>query len=223
MSREQLEKIFSGIRPGETVLIEYKPSSSPELLLYFMVRYCSRKGVEVIIDDLADTLIEFITRLKLKGISTQEIEEAKVMKIGGYRSIGKIVSTIELDKYTLDFKYYGRVYDKWRAGKNNIFNPVLGMHKVFLMSDHGEAIRLVRNISFFVGNVTRIAFYFINRETMEMRTPDALSLLEEISTTILTWDRNRKCDNVIVRVVKSVNEDICGSIVEIPVKDMMKY
>ncbi|WP_456454041.1 DUF257 family protein [Thermococcus sp.] len=221
MGHEQLEKILAGIKAGETVLIEYEPVSSPELLLHFMVRYCGKNGRELIIDDLADTLVEFMTRLKLKGVPVQHLEKASVMKIGGYRNVGKIINTIELDKYTLDFKYYGKVYDRWRAGKDTLFNPVLGIYKVFLMSEHTEAIRLVRNISTFVGNTTRIAFYFINRETIKNRNPDAFSLLEEIATSILSWER--RCDSVVLRVVKSANEEICGSTAEVPVEDIIGY
>lgn len=221
MGHEQLERIFESMRAGETVLIEYEPASSPELLLHFMVRYCGRRGVDLIIDDIADTLVEFMTRLRLKGIPVQHLEKASVMKIGGYRNVGRIINTIELDKYTLDFKYYGKVYDRWRAGRDTLFNPVLGIYKVFLMSEHTEAIRLVRNISTFVGNTTRIAFYFINRRAIESRNPDAFSLLEEVSTSILSWEKG--CDSVVLRVVKSANEEICGSTSEVPVEDIMGY
>ncbi len=221
MSHEKLEKIFSGLRPGETVLIEYEPASSPELLFYLLFQYCKSKGIDLIVDDIGDTLIEFMTRLKLTGLATPELEKTDVMKIGGYRNIGRLIGAIELDRYTLDFKYYEKIYDKWQAGKGTVFNPVLGMHKIFMMSERNEAIRLVRNISEFVGNTARIAFYFINQKTLQESTPEVLYLLEEISTSILKWER--KCESATLRVIKASNHRICGEMAVLSAKDILEY
>ncbi len=221
MPHEELEKIFSGLKPGETVLIEYESISSPELLLYLLSQYSKEHKIDLIVDDIADTLIEFITRLKLTGLPTAELEGTDVIKIGGYQNVGKVIGAIELDRYTLDLKYYGKIYERWRAGRDTVFNPVLGIHKIFLISERNEAIRLIRNISKFVGNTTRIAFYFINRKTLEGHMPEVLYLLEEISTTVLKWER--KCESVALRVIKASNHEICGEIAVLSAEDILSY
>ncbi|AIF68658.1 hypothetical protein PAP_01080 [Palaeococcus pacificus DY20341] len=217
----ELELIFSNLKPGETVLIEYDSISSPELLLYIISRYCEKRGIQVIIDDIGDTLAEFITRLEIIGLPTDKLLKTDVIKIGGYRKLGNVVDRVEIDKYTLDFKYYGKIYDKWRANENISFNPVLGIHKLFLVAENNEAIRLVRNISTFVGNKTRIALYFINKQSMERRNPEIVPLLEEVATSVLEWKKT--CRGTMLRVLKAPSEEICEKTVELSIEELREY
>ncbi|HII67728.1 MAG TPA: DUF257 family protein, partial [Thermococcaceae archaeon] len=155
-----LDSILLGIKPGETVLVEYTPISSPEILLYLMITKCMKRGVPVIIDDIADTFSEYITRLKILGVPTEDLLNAPVIKIGGDKNVGKVLGNVEIRRYSLDFVAYSEVYEKV-APKEIVCNPVLGIHKLFVSLDLQDARGLVRNIASFVGNETRFAVYFI--------------------------------------------------------------
>ena len=221
MTCTELELIFSNLKPGETVLIEYEPTSSPELLLHIISRYCEKNGIKTIIDDIGDTLVEFVTRLDIMDLPTDRIMKTDVIKIGGYRKAGTVVDRVEIDKYTLDFKYYGRIYERWYTRGNVPFNPVLGMHKLFLVAENNEAIRLVRNISSFVGNKTRIALYFINKQALERRNPEIIPLLEEVATSVFVWKKT--CSGAMLRVIKSASEKICEKTVELSIEELGEY
>ncbi|NJE05375.1 hypothetical protein E3E36_04305 [Thermococcus sp. M36] len=178
--------VVSNIRPGETVLLEYTPVSSPELLLYLLHRACTRMDIPLLIDDVSDTFPEYITRLEIAGISVESLLEVPVIKVGGSRGVGNVVGRVEVDKYSLDFKYYGEIYEGVIPEKV-VCNPVLGIYKLFIARERHEVIRLVRNIATFVGKKSRFAIYFINQDAVERRIPEILPLLEETATTVLRW------------------------------------
>ena len=213
------DSILFGIKPGETALVEYTPVSSPEVLLYLMISRCMEKGVPVIIDDIADTFSEYITRLKILGVPTEDLLKVSVIKIGGNKNVGKVMGKVEIRRYSLDLAAYSEVYEKI-IPKKLVCNPVLGIHKLFVSLDLQDARRLIRNIGNFVGNETRFAVYFINRETLGERPSEILGLFEEISTSVFRWELYK--DVYKLSVVKSPNPNILGSEISFPVKDLFK-
>ncbi|NJE76460.1 DUF257 family protein [Thermococcus sp. ES12] len=219
MACHGIDKILLKIRPGETVLVEYSAVSSPELLLYLMCRRCGNVESPVLIDDISDTFSEYVIRLELMGLDTEPLMEIPVIKIGGNREFGNVVGRVEVDKYSLDFKYYGKIYDKVVPEKV-VCNPVLGIHKLFVALERQEVIRLVRNISTFVGRKSRFAFYFINRDVMERKNPELLPLLEETASTVLQWEAGK--GKYRLRALKAANDEILGSVVSMSFKDISR-
>jgi len=213
-----IDKILFKIRPGETVLVEYSAVSSPELLFYLMCRGCGHAESPVLIDDISDTFSEYVIRLELMGLDTEALMEVPVIKIGGNREFGNVVGRVEVDKYSLDFKYYGKIYDKVVPEKV-VCNPVLGIHKLFVALERQDVIRLVRNISTFVGRKSRFAFYFINRDVLERKNPELLPLLEETVSTVLQWEAGK--GKYRLRALKAANDEILGSIVSMSFKDIL--
>ena len=214
-----IEPIILKIRPGETVLVEYSSVSSPEILLYLISRRFMKAGNPVLIDDISDTFVEYVTRLELMGLDTDDLIGIPVIKIGGSREFGNVVGRVEVDKYSLDFKYYGKIYDKV-VPERVVCNPVLGIHKLFVALERQEVIRLVRNISTFVGRKSRFALYFINRDVLEKKTPELLPLLEETASTVLQWEADR--GKYRLRTTKAANDEILGMAVSLNFKDVKK-
>ncbi|WP_297093002.1 DUF257 family protein [Thermococcus sp.] len=214
-----IEPIILKIRPGETVLVEYSSVSSPEILLYLISRRFMKAGNPVLIDDISDTFVEYVTRLELMGLDTDDLVGIPVIKIGGSREFGNVVGRVEVDKYSLDFKYYGKIYDKV-VPERVVCNPVLGIHKLFVALERQEVIRLVRNISTFVGRKSRFALYFINRDVLEKKTPELLPLLEETASTVLQWEVDR--GKYRLRTIKAANDEILGMAVSLNFKDVKK-
>ncbi|WP_175059410.1 DUF257 family protein [Thermococcus sp. 2319x1] len=214
-----LDSILLGIKPGETALVEYTSVSSPELLFYLMVNGCLKRDIPVIIDDIADTFSEYIKRLKITGLPTEDLLKVSVIKIGGNKDVGKVLGKVEIRRYSLDFSVYEEVYEKV-VPKKPVCNPVLGIHKLFASLDFQDAMRLVRNIESFVGAETRFAVYFINRESLEERFPEILDLLEESVTSVFTWELHKEIYKF--RIVKSPNLSIVGSEISLSGEDFFK-
>lgn len=220
MSMGELEGIISKLKPGETVLIEYEPNSSPEVLLFLLHMYSRKNGMKLLIDDLGDTFPEYLTRLGIMGFQKEELGNANVIKAGGTRSAGNVVGEVELDRYMLDFKYYGKVYNEWRPKGEVLINPVLGMYKLCIMAEPVEAMRLVRNISTFVGNTSRIAFYFMNYRAVGDKHPFIIPLMEEICTTVLKWSRQN--GGFELKVIKASGAEIEEEYVTLELKEVLK-
>ncbi|HIP89351.1 MAG TPA: hypothetical protein EYH24_05375 [Thermococcus paralvinellae] len=91
---------------------------------------------------------------------------------------------------------------------------------VNLMSGYRENMGLLKNISKYVGNKTRIAFYFANKELMQVKFPELLYLFEEIATSVVQWERSG--GTYKLKVIKSSNSDILEKIATIDFKDIRK-
>ncbi len=219
MAIQAMDSILFGLRPGETVLVEYGSTSSPELLLYLICRRCRDQRKPVLLDDISDSFAEALARLELMGLKLEGLSNVPVIKIGGNRDAGSVFGRVEVDKYSLDFKYYGEIYEKV-VPHEVVFNPVIGMHKLFVALERREVIRLLRNISTFVGKKSRITLYFVNRDAVERYSPEIISLFEETATTVLRWEFDG--NKYRLRVVKAVNGSILGSSVSFSFKDIMK-
>lgn len=215
------ELILSRLFPGETVLVEYDPLSSPEVLLYLISKYCERNNIGFLVDDIGDTLVEFITRLGLMQFPVEVLMKTPVIKIGGKREVGNIIGTLNTDRYLLDFKYYGSIYEEWISSRGFVFNPVLGFHKLLLMAEYGEAVRLARNVSTFVGEKSRVAFYFMNTSLLNRHIPEVLYLLEETATTVIDW--SRRGSSYHLKILKSANEDIVEETITLNRGEIRRY
>ncbi|WP_148883273.1 DUF257 family protein [Thermococcus aciditolerans] len=219
MAAHAVDSILFGLRPGETVLIEYSAVSSPELLLYLVCRRCRARGTPLLIDDISDAFAESVIRLDLMGLELEGLRNVPVIKIGGSRDIGSVFGRVEVDKYFLDFRYYNEIYKKI-VPEEVVFNPVLGIHKLFIALDRHEVIQLIRNISTFVGKKSRVALYFLNLDIMERYSPELLSFFEETASTVLRWDFEG--GKYRLRVVKAANSSIMGSTVSLGFRDISR-
>ena len=219
MAFQTFDSILFGLRPGETVLVEYGSTSSPELLLYLVCSRCRARGWPLLIDDISDSFAEAITRLEIMGLGLEQLKNVPVIKVGGNREAGSVFGRVEVDKYSLDFKYYGEVYEKIMP-HDVVFNPVLGMHKLLVTLERHEVMRILRNISTFVGKKSRIALYFVNRDAVNKHSPEILPLLEETATTVLRWDFDG--GKYRLRVIKAANGSILGSNASMSFKDILK-
>ncbi|WP_456449994.1 DUF257 family protein [Palaeococcus sp. (in: euryarchaeotes)] len=220
MSAGELEGIISKLKPGETVMIEYESNSSPEVLLFLLYRYSKKNNMRILVDDIADTFLEYLTRLEIMGFQREGLDSMDVIKAGGTKTVGNVVAKVELDRYMLDFKYYGKKYNEWRPKDEVLINPVLGIYKLFIMADPVESMRLVKNISTFVGNKSRIAFYFINYRAVEDKHPFVIPLMEEICTTVLKWNK-RNC-SFELKVIKASSAEIEGEYITLKLDEIQK-
>ncbi|WP_068322463.1 DUF257 family protein [Pyrococcus kukulkanii] len=189
-----IKDVIKSFHPGENILVRYTPDSSPELLFYIIVTV----GRDVVVSDIMDTLSEYCKRLSLLNLNV--CDSLKVIKIGGFRGVGKVLEKMGTDKYALDMESYSRLVGE------NVFNVVLGLHKLASMLTREELFNLVGNLSSLIGEKGRVNFYFVNKEFMERSGLGAMELWNEIATSTIEWRRVGK--RLILHVVKSANPEI---------------
>jgi len=206
MESNSVEELLSLLRPGETVLVEYSSDSPAELLLLSIVEWATSTGRPLLVDDVLDTYPEFVARLGTLGFDVSNFLNLSVVKIGGSRSIGNVIGTIDVDRHSIDFKYYERVYSKVRNGV--MVNPVLGFHKLFMVLTDRELLRLIRNVAGFVGREDRIALYLVNSDVVESRPGGFGALLRETATTVLGLYPTER--GYILGVVKTSRRELLG-------------
>ncbi|WP_456421557.1 DUF257 family protein [Thermococcus sp.] len=185
MAGKELDKILSLLRPGETVLVEYTQDSPSELLLWLLVRWARDSGLSILIDDVLDTFPEVLARLEVLGFDVSGFDELPVVKIGGSRNAGRVIGTIDVDRHSIDFRYYEKIYTPVAGG--NTINPVLGFHKLFMILTDRELLRLIRNVAGFVGRKDRIALYLVNSDVIASKPGGFGALFREVATTVLAF------------------------------------
>ncbi|WP_167913967.1 DUF257 family protein [Thermococcus sp. 21S9] len=206
MTNNELDEILSLLKPGETVLIEYTQDSPYELLLWLLVRWALDRGRAVLVDDVLDTFPEVLARLDVLGFDLSGFEDIPVVKIGGSRSAGRVIGTIDVDRHSIDFRYYERIYSK--VSNDLMLNPVLGFHKLFLVLTDKELLRLIRNVAGFVGKKDRIALYLVNSDVMASKSGGFGALFREIATTVLALYPTER--GYVLGVVKTSRRELLG-------------
>ena len=202
----ELDSFFSGLKFGETVLVEYASNSYPELLLKALHDFASANGIRILVDDILDTYPSLVTSLEILGLSLPEIAVIKIG--GGRREAGIIIGRMEVDKYSIPFGHYVNSISKFREANGPYFNPVVGLHKIAMFFSKREILSLLTSISGFVGDDRRIAIYFINKDAVESSEPAFLPMFEEIATTVAEW--YLEGDELVLAVHKAANPGLLG-------------
>ncbi|WP_297506687.1 DUF257 family protein [Thermococcus sp.] len=205
--------LWDSLKPGETVLIEHDSLTSPALGFYYAVKWAKTKGYEVIVDDILDTLYIQISHLKLAGWDIGIVDELKVIKEGGTLKVGNVVARLRLDQYAIRQTQYSRVYEPL-ISRGGVVNIVLGLDKLFLISDMHDNMKTVNSILSYTGDDRRIALYFINRDLLGTSCPHFLPLLEEIATTVIKVTKEK--GRYVFSVVKSINNKLDGESLALP-------
>ena len=204
-----IRRIWDGLKFGETVLVEHGSTTNPALGFYHLLRWAKEKGYPVLIDDILDTLYLYRVHLKLAGLDTSLVEEARVIKEGGTLNVGQVVEQLGVKEPAIQNSNYERVFEPLLSGGGQIINPVLGIGKMLsLANSKREMLTTINSILSYTGDERRIALYFVNVDLTEKDAPYILPFLEEIATTVVRV--NREGRGLKFSVIKSVNHDIEG-------------
>ncbi|WP_297548694.1 DUF257 family protein [Thermococcus sp.] len=206
MGSDGLSNIMSLLLPGETILVEYTQDSPSELLFWLLVKWAEKNGKPVLIDDVLDTFPEVLARLRVLDFDISGFDDLPVVKIGGSRNVGRVIGTIDVDRHSIDFRYYERIYSKVIEGV--AINPVLGFHKLFMVLTDRELFRLIRNVAGFVGKRDRIAIYLVNSDVLSSKAGGFDALLREIATTVLAFYPTER--GYVLGVVKTPRKELLG-------------
>jgi hypothetical protein len=214
---DSLSDFFSSLKFGETVIIEHSSTAMPEILLHLLAKFCSEKGLPVLIDDILDTYPQFVSRMEVLGLPQPK---AKVIKIGGGKlEAGEVVGRIEVDKYSVPLGHYSSMRDRGIKKEKHI-NPVLGFHKLTYILNRRELLALITTVSSFVGDESRIAVYLINRDSGDAVEPGFVPSLEEIATTVAEWYMDG--EDFVLDVIKAANPELMGREYRIPASEVLR-
>ncbi len=206
--------LFSCLHPGETVLVEYPSEFPSEVLFSKLLVWAEDRGIPVVVDDVLDTFPQYFSRLELRAVNVEGISSIPIIKIGGNWKVGNVVGSVDVDKHSLGTEYYESVY-VGTTGQEFVLNPVLGFHKFFLNLPNRELLRLIRNISTFVGRRNRVAVYFLNVDAVKGGSfYGYYHLFRETSTAIVSIERSG--DGYVGRVLKAVDNRLAGLKVPMP-------
>ncbi len=200
--------------PGETVVIEHDAKTSPVTLFYSILGQGRKQNSTVLIDDFMDTLYLYKAHLELSGFDTSLINNSQVIKIGGIRDVGNVVEKIPLSPGPPLKEQYRMAYNRVVSSHQTVLNLCLGIEKFFVLSDSRiEILSEVADISLYVGDTSRIAIYFINRDILKEVSPSPLPFLEALATTLGELKHENK--HYVIAITKSANLEIEGKKIEV--------
>ncbi|AMQ19273.1 DUF257 family protein [Thermococcus peptonophilus] len=167
------------------------------------------KGYRIVIEDILDTLYLHRVHLKLSGLDVSILDDVPVIKEGGHQNIGKIIKYIKLSKdYVIWSREYNEVFSSVLMG-GRLIDIILGLEKLFLLSNFREVVNVVNAILTYTGDERRIALYFLNKDLIEDNKHFVLPLVEEIATTVVRV--SKEDEGFVMSVVKSMNRNLEGA------------
>lgn len=218
MQWDRAADIIENILPGETVLLETRPSYTPEFVLKFFVEYSKTVGKTLVIDDNLDALHVLVTHLEKLGVELG-IGDVPVIKTGGRKEVGRVMAHIPFhpDPRVYIKNYRTAAEELYRGlGGGDFINLVLGLDHLFLHArSPRDSYSLILFLQDHVGDRRRRSFYLTNRETMKALPFRVLHELERISTTVL--DLVPYATGVNVEVLKSPKLSLLGTVMSVDV------
>lgn len=210
-------KIWESIVPGESVLIEYDSLTLPYKGFYYLLTWARKKGYDVMIIDILDTLSLYKTQIGLAKLETEFFENLKVIKVGGRLNVGKVLARLpasDIPKLIKDFELTCTPYFSQNETKQTIV-VVLGLSRVFLLAESKfEALMLLDLLVKYGNSQKKTIFYFVNRDVLDDGSRYVMSLLEELATTVIravrAKDGKETKPYVYVMVLKAINTEMEG-------------
>lgn len=218
--RDHLMKVV----PGETILVEYSPSTWPHIAFYFISKIALENGNYIIIDDILDTLYFYKIQLEMGGFNTDFLDDEKVsvIKIGGHRKIGNVVSSIEFaSDFYVHREMYRKSFSKVLEGGEFFVDIVLGFERRLLMTKTPyDRFLFLAHRAHYLGNKKRIAVYLVNVELLK-ECPMALSILEETSTSVVRLEEKNGWETI--NFIKSPVPQLDGRRFKVDMNNIINY
>ncbi|WP_297499705.1 DUF257 family protein [Thermococcus sp.] len=212
-----LIKIWEEIKPGETVIFERTGEGDVTLGLYRTLTWAQEMGFQVAIIDVLDTYATLATKALLSGFEGELFQGVNVIKIGGIKQVGRVVSHItEISEPTILTKKFKEAYEPiLENAESTTLAIAVGLEKLFLVSDMSpRGIQIIVNhLSEYVGRPERLGIYIIKRDILSGTKEFALKLLEDIATTVIRTEKKGRMTEF--HIVKSLNKELEGVLVRV--------
>ncbi|KUK18073.1 MULTISPECIES: DUF257 family protein [Thermococcus] len=199
-------EIFDKLRPGEIVLVEYSSKDDPALFTAEAIKWADTKKYQVLVTDLFNRVDLCLKRIKLENLQCEELKKAKFIEIGyheipGVNMIGFLRGDRDLSALV---KEYHQIFDKMISEKFTVVF-LFGIERWNIIRN--EEIPFINVLTTFLGDTRRIAFYLVNRDVLNVTSPKAFALLEELATTIIEFKKEKKRKLVVTKALNRELED----------------
>lgn len=185
-----MREIFDRLKPGEIVLIEYSSRVDPLVVFVEAMKWARVKGYQILITDLFNRVDLCLRQMKIGRFEPEALKDVKVIEIGYHKPADvDVVKFISGDReLPVLLSEYGEIYEKIVNKKFTIVF-LFGIERYVILRN--EAVQLVSVLGTFLGDIRRIAFYFVNRDVLANISPNPLTMLEELASTIIELKKER--------------------------------
>ncbi|HII60907.1 DUF257 family protein [Pyrococcus horikoshii] len=219
MSEVSIFDIWKGTKFGESVLMEFDSLSFSPLGVYSLAYWARMKGFKVSVVDVLDTLKIYLSYAKMIGLGTSIANDIEVIKLGGRIDSGNVSTRIPITEEKVMEKELMKLYPHEDNEKTIVI--VLGIEKFLALWCKllPDILSFLNFMLSFVGEEWMKSFYFINVDLMKDFSFPALSMLEELSTTVVEISKRGPVLHYIVR--KALNPEIDSLEGEIHIKELI--
>lgn len=210
-------ELWESIRMGETVLFERVGEGDIAFGLYQVLGWAEDKGFRVIVVDVLDSYPTMVSKMGLMGIKAEKLSEIEVIKIGGSRKFGRVITHIEeVSEPAIMARKFREVYRPIIEDPNGkVLTVAVGLEKLFAVSDLSirEVQVIVSQLAGYVGRPNRLGIYLVKRGMLPEGREFAVSLLEDIATTVIRTEKKGRMTEF--HIVKSLNKELEGVLIRI--------
>ena len=217
---EEFPSTVKKLRWGDTVLIQYPSHFLSEYILLAIYRYAEEEGIPVWVDDVLDSLYSVKKRLELGGIDTSFFKNLHVGKIGGRKNVGNILGRVPFaHEGRILVENYRKILEQSTRELPKRIDISLGLDELFLLwNNHNEIIGFIKELSTFLGEENRIAYYLINRDSLHHAIMNPLPLMHQMASVVV--DLKPMGAKAEVNILKASNLELLGKKFEIEIKDI---
>ncbi|RLF76284.1 DUF257 family protein [Palaeococcus sp. (in: euryarchaeotes)] len=220
-----MEEFLSAVKKlkwGDTVLVQYPSHFLSEYLFLTIYKYAEGAGIPVWVDDVLDSLYSIKKRLELGGIDTSFFERIYVGKIGGRRNVGNVLGQIPFaHEGRILVENYKKILEQSTKKLPKRIDISLGMDELFLLwNNQTEIIGFIKELSTFVGEKNRTAYYLINKDALYHAVVNPLPLMHQMASVVL--DLKPMGTKAEVNILKASNLELLGRKFEIKIEDILR-
>lgn len=213
------------IKWGEYVVIKHTSSDPTHLLFYILIRQLQEDNTPFIIVDVLDKLHLFKTHLMAAGIDTSIVNDIPVIKLGGIKHTGNIMSLIERVDISQDIpiwtRHYREALHRVEERFNNYIKIIVGVDALLQLYEENIwdlNILMLSGFANMLGDKRSKGFIFLNYSTLKSTT---ILKLEEIFTRILSVGLEE--NTLTLRIEKSINFSEYRKEIKVNAQELQDY
>lgn len=217
---EEFLSAVKKLRWGDTVLIQYPSHFLSEYIFLAIYKYAEGEGIPVWVDDVLDSLYSIKKRLELGGIDTSFFKSVYVGKVGGRRNVGNVLGQIPFaHEGRILVENYKKILEQSTRALPKRIDISLGLDELFLLwNNHTEIIGFIKELSKFLGEKNRIAYYLINKDSLYHTIINPLPLMQQMASVVV--DLKPMGTKAKVNILKASNLELLGKKFEIRIEDI---
>lgn len=208
---------LKSLKWGEYVIVEHSSSDPTHLLFYVMINQLKESDVPFVVIDVLDKYYLIRMHLASAGIDTSILDDIPVIKLGGVRHGGKIISLVERVEISQDapvwIQHYRDALRRVEEKLGRYVKLIVGIDSLLQLYEDNiwelNALMLTGFASM-MGDKASKGIVFLNSSVLN---PKTVLKLEEIFPRVLKLEL--KEGELVLRIEKSVDFDEYGQEIKV--------